>query len=249
MFTHDRFIFDGVDSMGLNVGLIWNSSGFQTQSVVKKTLNKDKNTLHSVDLAKQTFTIKVALFNDTFTEIMPMTVEKRREIIQWLCKDYFCAFQPYDNQHLFYYLIFTEVTRSYLNTDERGYIELKAECDSAYVATHFDVFKLDIDNEADIEIPNKGDIVTKPILEIAMRDKNSVRIRNRSNGKTLEIKDTLENETITIDCHDMYVKSNMTGNKYSKFNRVFIEFVTGMNLLEIEGNCRLKIKYQHYFLM
>ena len=37
-------------------------------------------------------------------------------------------------------------------------------------------------------------------------------------------------------------------NKYKDFNRVFLELPRGINLLEIKGNCKIKIKYQHYFI-
>ena len=249
MFCHDRFIFNSVDSLGMNVGIVWDKKGLQTQSMFKKTINADKNTVHSIDIAQQEIKVKIALFDDSFTNIVPMTISKRREIIDWLCRDYYLPFQSFDNQSVFYYVMFSDSTRNYVTSNEKGYIELTMKCDSAYACSHFDVYNITVDKEQSLRIPNKGDITTKPILEILALEDGEVEIKNRNNGQILKISNLTEEEVIDIDCNGMYIKSNMVKNKYKDFNRTFLELPRGINLLEIKGNCKVKIKYQHHFLI
>lgn len=249
MFNHDRFIFNNVDSMGMNVGIIWDKKGLQTQSMYKKTVNSDKNTVHSIDIGEQEIRVKIAMFDDDFTNIVPLTINKRREIIDWLCRDYYLPFQSFENQNIFYYVIFTEATRNYVNTNNNGYIELVMKCDSAYASSHFDIYNLTVDDSEDIRIPNKGDITAKPTIELLALSDGEVEVRNRNNGQVMKISNLKEEEVVDIDCSGMYIKSNMVRNKYKDFNRVFLEFPRGINLLEIKGHCKIKIKYQHQFLI
>lgn len=249
MFSHDRFIFNNVDSLGMNVGLIWDKKGLQSQNMFKRTINEDKGTLHSIDITKQEIKVKVALFDDDFTNIQPLTISKRREIVEWLCRDYYLPFQSFDNQNIFYYVIFSDATRSYVNTNEKGYIELTMKCDSSYASSHFDIYNLTVDKEETLRLPNKGDITARPIIELLALEDGEVEVKNRSNGQVLKITNLKTDEVIDIDCIGMYVKSNMVKNKYKDFNRVFLELPRGINLLEIKGHCKIKIKYQHQFLI
>ena len=249
MFCHDRFIFNNVDSLGMNVGIIWDKKGLQTQSMFKKTINEDKNTVHSIDIANQEIKVKIALFDDSFTNIEPMTISKRREIVDWLCRDYYLPFQSFENQSIFYYVMFSESTRNYIPVNEKGYLELTMKCDSAYCASHFDIYNIVVDGEESVRLPNKGDVTTKPIIELLALEDGEVEIRNRSNGQVVKIINLTEEEVVDIDCTGMYIKSNMVRNKYKDFNRVFLELPRGINLLEIKGKCKIKIKYQHHFLI
>ena len=248
MLIHDRFIFNNVDSLGMNVAIVWDKSGLQTQAMFKKTINEDKNTLHSTELSNQEFTIKIALFNDVFTSIVEMPINKRRELVEWLCKDYYLPFQTFENQSIFFYVMFSEVTRNYITNNNSGYLELKAKCDSAYCASHFDIYNLKCEDELFVELPNKGDIETKPTIEILALDDSGITIKNLTNGKTIELT-TQENEVIDIDCQGLYIKSSLVKNKYKEFNRTFITLPRGINRIKIEGNCKIKFKYQHHFLI
>ena len=249
MFCHDRFIFNNVDSMGMNVGIIWDKKGLQSQSMFKKTINEDKNTVHSIDISNQEIKVKIALFDDSFTNIEPMTISKRREIVDWLCRDYYLPFQSFENQSIFYYVMFSESTRNYIPVNEKGYLELTMKCDSAYCASHFDIYNIVVDGEESVRLPNKGDVTTKPIIELLALEDGEVEIKNRSNGQVVKIINLTEEEVVDIDCTGMYIKSNIVRNKYKDFNRVFLEFPRGINLLEIKGHCKIKIKYQHHFLI
>ena len=248
MLIHDRFIYNNIDSLGMNVAIVWDKSGLQTQAMFKKTVNEDKNTLHSTELSNQEFTIKIALFDDSFTNIVEMPINKRRELIEWLCRDYYLPFQTFENQNIFFYVMFSEITRSYITVTNTGYLELKAKCDSAYCASHFDIYNLRCEDELYVELPNKGDVETRPILEVLALDDKGIKIKNLTNGKSIEVS-TTENEVIDIDCQGQYIKSNIVKNKYKDFNRVFLTLPRGINRVKIEGNCKIKFKYQHHFLI
>lgn len=249
MFCHDRFIFNNVDSMGMNVAMIWEKNGLQTQSMFNKTINEDKNTVHSIDIATQEIKIKIALFDDSFTNIEPMTISKRREIVEWLCRDYYLPFQSYDNKSIFYYVMFTDSNRSYMTNNEKGFLELTMKCDSAYCSSHFDIYNITVKTEETVRIPNKGDITSKPTIELLALEDGDVEIKNRSNGQVMKITNLTKEEVVDIDCDRMYIKSNLVKNKYKDFNRVFLELPRGINLFEIKGDCKIKIKYQHHFLI
>ena len=257
------FIYDGKTSteMGLyNVRI--NHSGFVEtplwgQTNIQEDTSRKRLTSYFYGVTREPikFTVQFMLADENMQPKI-WTPEERNRIAKWLVPNVYKKFQTYDDLSKQYYAMITnEVNLNLIGT--KGYVELTFVTNSpfAWTEVYDDTFDLS-DNITTriIELENKSNVLAQyrpKLVEIELvNGETSVQLKNLTNGnKIMKFEGLTANETISIDCENEIMKSNLFGNNpFSKFNRgikrYWLDLISGVNQIEVTGMCIIKIRSQ-----
>lgn len=118
-------------------------------------------------------------------------------------------------------------------------------CDSPFAYMMPKEFAYDINDEETVVLHNRSSHngYYMPLMEISIRDGDSISIKNQSDGgrefsfSKLPVGKSL---TIAIDNQNQVITNNMDLNLYPYFNMRFMRLVRGDNVLQITGRANVK---------
>ena len=249
-----HFIFNGAKSYDMGVYKVEVDSTVHSRKVLgSRTVNyMDKRGRktplnYSLDYERITFEVTMLFGNPNGDPVRP-TSEMRSKVLGWLYSDEFEELVFTDNPEVVYYAIATEIgeLQSYGNG---ALCTITFETHSPNGWTKESVDQFNIDKKDRIEIMNPSNIYPMyyPTVVISAKEAGDVVITNYSDkGKKTELKKMRKNEVIVIDNENKIIYSELEGeNAFAKFNRGWIGFRKGLNILEVEGNVELTIIAQY----
>lgn len=106
-----------------------------------------------------------------------------------------------------------------------------------------DNFKIVIDGG--FEFVNHGDIECKPEIWITKIGDGNISLKNNTDGgKEFTFSNLKDGETIYIDNDNQYIESSLKNiYRYDDFNNYYLTLVRGHNLIKVNGNCKLNMRY------
>jgi phage-related protein len=169
----------------------------------------------------------------------------RREILSWLVgRNEFKPLQFHsDNYKGFtYYCVFTNASIIYINGECHGF-KLTANFDSPFARGEPTIVETTSGTHT-VTIMNKSDIRDGYIYPTVQFQGASLSIINSTDSATraFTFSDLENDETVIVDCETHIIKSNKSGEKYSKFtSKNWLQLRPGVNSLSITsaGNVRV----------
>ena len=259
-----HFIFDGIKSSDMDLKImriggddfvqtpLWGGVNIQ-ESVSKKRLVPY---FYGVTRDNLEFPPLQLVLCDKNMQPKIWTSNDRYKISKWLCHDTYKEFISSDDLGKRYKVIAEAQTDLHL-INTQGYMEVQFRCNSPYA---FSPVYINTENLSDniasktIILENMSNVqrVYNPLIEIELvNGETDVILTNLSNGgKAMKFIGLSPNETISIDCQNRIIKSNLFGsNPFAKFNvggkRFWMDLVYGQNLIRVEGMCIVKTKMEY----
>jgi predicted phage tail component-like protein len=205
-------------------------------------------------------------FSDSFDD------DKIRSVARSLKKDYYAPLVFSDNPERIFYAICVDNPRLIHTGSGTGNITLNFRCNSPYAYSSVYTSSIyDTDTTADssffatlfltptfsplgvtnITLVNNGDLSMRPIIYAKLLASDTFSIINLSNGgQQISFSGIAIGETITIDCQNEEIESDISTTTYRINNMTgeFLEIIRGNNILQVIGNIQLQFKYEYAFL-
>lgn len=173
---------------------------------------------------------------------LEFTQTEVRNIHKWLISNEYSKL-IIDNEKyngVFFNAIPKNITPEIIGDKIIGFV-IEWECDSpfayesssnTYTITN-DETTISFNNSTD-DLLNSG--VIRPKIEVKKIETGEWYIRNQTTNKTMHFSQLLDDETLSIDCENYVMCSDVANhNLYPYFNKTWLEFVTGENILTISG--------------
>lgn len=240
-FNACEFIFDGISSGQYNMTIAYLNNDRPDNITVSK---------HIIDIYKPKFG-KSKILNVTEDEIRsfeislvrstPINPHEINSISAWL--------MPKDNKYRKLYIDDEKYQGYYYNckvleieaTEINGYpyaIKCKVECDSLY--SYSNERKKTYNSPTlplTINFVNDSSEELKPLFKFKCSTQNgNISLQNQSTDKTMILSNLSLNETITINCAEQSIVSDLGYLRLKDFNKEFMDFKKGMNKLILSGN-------------
>jgi predicted phage tail component-like protein len=177
-----------------------------------------------------------------------------REVARWLDVEFYQPLTFSEDEEKVYYVIPVDSSSIIHNGLKQGYITLTFRCDSPYSYSHTKVtpwYDLSNVDTLTIEINNLGDKAILPELNILKTTDGNLTIANLSNkGEVTSFTSLLANEELYVNGENQIIETNIPNTwRYDNFNDQYLNLRYGKNVLQINGNCKLKFKYRYKFII
>ncbi len=178
------------------------------------------------------------------------TTEKRREVARWISNGKFNKFYSEDDPNKWYYIMHTGTAELQLSGLSQGYVEFNFQNISPF--TYSPIYEENYDFSTStssqiINLTNHGDLNLHPIVEITKVENGSVSIYNLSNGgEGFTLQNLVNDEIVTVD--NKYHRIETTDSivyRYDDFTGDYLSLPRGVNRVQIDGKCKLKIRFQY----
>ncbi|WP_437261275.1 distal tail protein Dit [Bacillus thuringiensis] len=176
-----------------------------------------------------------------------------REILNWLYQGYYQPLYFSEEPDRIYYCMPISDSKIVHNGLKEGYVQIKMRCNSPYIYSPMymtDLFDLsESKGKAKVILRNSGDVETFPEVSLTKIGDGKVTIINHSDGgKIFEILNLKDKEDIYINCEKELIETSLSGvYRYSNVVGDYLMLMYGDNQLEVEGNCKIKFRYQNRF--
>ena len=194
-----------------------------------------------------TFTLQICknLCDDSNMEI---SVDDLRDLTRWLCRKNFYKFKLIDDELSgVYFMASFNLSRIEIDGKLVG-VELNAVTNAPYGFAEDVVVRLDADADEELNIYNKSDLEGHiyPNLKITMNGSGDFEIRNKTENRTMEIRNVTDGEVITIDYPMIF--SNISEHKIQNdFNFIFFRLVSTfknrLNVITTSLPCSIELAY------
>jgi predicted phage tail component-like protein len=177
-----------------------------------------------------------------------------REVARWLDVEFYQPMTFSEDEEKVYYVIPTDSSSIIHNGLKQGYITLTFRCDSPYSYSHDKVtpwYDLSIQDVSTIEIRNIGDKSIIPEIYILKTTAGDLSIRNLSNkGELSSFKSLIADEELYVNGENQIIESSLLNTwRYDNFNDTHLTLYLGKNTLQIDGKCKIKLKYKYKFII
>lgn len=263
------FMFDNIKSTDFNITNVSISDGlYEEHLFARRTIVEEKirgrDKPYFVEIQKEPLSFQMRfIFNDKWDD------ELIFKVVQWLDVDYYKPLSFSENMDVIFYAMPVDDIAVIHNGLKQGYVTLNIRCDSPYsyspvqVSPWYECKLLEggtfispgqwVANGEDvgtiIELNNLGQHLIKPEMWIQKIGNGNVIIRNHSYGSEEFILTNLINgEMVYLNGENEIIESNLTRiNRYNDFNDNYLTFSYGINRLLVEGDCKIRFKYQYKF--
>jgi predicted phage tail component-like protein len=246
------FNFDGVDSESVGLSIVRIDSGIPSRKYIsgKEILETHPNNA----LSPYLFGIKrpPLTFKVTFTcEDEDMNDTKLYNLANWLITNEYKPFISYDNPSKVFYCM--GISESDFNTNGlgQGYFEVEFRCRDAFGWTIPSIVEYDLSTitvPTTIQVINYSNVLDlyEPEMEIELQDNNTgVSLVNLNHDNyTFSFSGLTIGETLTINNQKRKIESDVSANRFSKFNRNWFKLIKGVNNIQVTGKCIIKFKMQ-----
>jgi predicted phage tail component-like protein len=177
-----------------------------------------------------------------------------REVARWLDVEFYQPIIFSEDEEKVYYVLPVDSSSIIHNGLKQGYITLTFRCDSPYSYSHLKVtpwYDLSKVSSSTIEIKNMGDKLILPELFIVKATSGDLKITNMSNkGEVCSFTSLEENEELYVNGDNQIIDSNLPNTwRYDNFNDQYLTLYRGKNILQIDGQCKVKLRYKYKFII
>lgn len=175
-----------------------------------------------------------------------------RRTARWLSPDYYQELIFSNNPSRIFYAMPVQQSEFIHNGLKQGYLNLTFRCNSAYsygnvYVSH--VYESDTNGKY-INFKNNGDLNIYPEIVLEKVGSGDISIKNLSDGgKEMIFEDLEDEEVVYIDNEEEEIKTNIE-NKYrfDNHNDVFLKMLKGINKIKMQGEFKLKFRWQPILL-
>lgn len=217
------------------------------RSIVEQKVKGNPNPyLFRVDEEPLEFELTFA-FEETYDE------KKIREVIQWLYQDYYQPLYFSEEFDKIYYCMPVNDSSITHNGLKEGYVTLKMRCNSPYLYSPIymtDVYDLsESKGKTRVVLRNTGDVTTMPEISLTKIGDGKVTFINHSDhGRIFELINLKDKEDIYVNCEKELIETSRMGvYRYDSMIGDVPALLYGDNHFEIEGNCKVRFRYQNKF--
>ena len=242
------FYFDGVASTSKDILLVKTENGLykrhylpEREIISEQIINNDIPYIYGV----KNNPLRLSL---TFTldEGVKWSVAKRSEIARWFDNGKYNEFYTTDEPTRRYFLMYEGTSEFYDNGDNDGYIVVNFINISPY--TYSDLFTLDFTSTGTLSFvfTNSGDTVIVPEeIRITKSGTSSFEIVNVSNSNlSFKFDELINNEVVTVYPKTRHITTTSNFNRYIGFSGDYLNFIIGINNINVIGNAAVQIKYR-----
>jgi phage-related protein len=248
-----HFSFDGIRSEQMGVQLIELSDGFFVEhflgdrEIIKESIPGNDT---SYIFGYKSEPLRLQLTISPLEGIL--TTEKRRELARWLDCGKFAEFYTIKDINKRYFLMYVGSSNLYRTFNDQGYITINFENISpfTYSPAMEEIFDFSVITSPTIfQVENMGDNDVFPEMWIEKVGKGSLTITNLSDGgRVFRFNELEDGEIVHINTEHRHIKTSLANTyRYSSFNGNYLKFIYGVNRLQVEGKCRIKLKYRFSF--
>lgn len=182
------------------------------------------------------------------------TSELKDRVTMWLNNGKFNEFYSTDDKDRIYYLTYIGSPSLHRTGNHQGYIEVEFQNIDCYVRSQVyeDIFDFsNISGSTLLKTYNRGsNPLLYPKMWIEKVGRGDLIIRNRNDGnKEFKFTDLLNGENVYIDNKYKIIETDIPDRYiWNQFNNNYLQWVYGLNTLEITGKCKLKFNYRYEFL-
>lgn len=237
----------GVILVSTNSGVL-NEWGVKYQEGFSAYISKSNIFYYGENLNVEPITLQFALIDKNgFPAVW--TLEKRKEIIDWLVTKDFCPFVSEDDTSVVHYFKCTEYKKVFTH-EGKGILEVVMQPESQYAYTPVIQHYYKVDGECEFDINNIGNVEEKyyPKIEIIQLSDTyeDVVVENKSIYKEgFTICNLNQFERVVSDHLLKSVSSNMESFRLKDTNRKWLYLRRGINNISVRGNCEIKIITQY----
>lgn len=212
--------------------------------------NKSRNYLYKIQRTPQKF--KIELGFTTLTDDIARTVSKL------FCQDKFLPLIPNDTNRIYYCM---PVSSKISYVGGGGYISFDMVTFDEYSYSSLVTITKDYtgNTTAQFNITNEGDVSVYPELTITpLVSESTVKLTNITNSnKYIEFttdgsgNQLVANEVIVVDCEKEIITTNQLGlYRYDNMTTGgdYLELLSGVNTIKVDGSMLLTIKYKNKYL-
>jgi len=244
------FIFNGINSQAMGLYVVHMDSGevsnpFMSAQEIKEEecYNSHIPAFFGVKKKPLEFEITCSLLDEEFT------LAKKMELGRWLCKETYCDFISEDNPEIIYSVIMTNQADFMSVESFKGYFKLqfRANAPWGYSPSYLNTFDLStITVPTTITVTSYCNVLLNyyPEIEFTLASTNTgLSLKNLSNGGlTSTFTGLTQLETIYINNEKKQIISDLSLYRLSKFNKIWLKLVYGVNRIEVTGKCTLSFR-------
>lgn len=221
------------------------SSGERRTLVTSKNAYKNTTDLHGVKYDEPlVFDLIIGNSDGTFIDAY-----KERELKKWLLKNNrnWLQIDQDDIASISYHCIATEAQLIDVGA-YTGALLVTFQCDSpnAYSSlykksytTSSGTLTFNLNNNTDYD-----DYILCPKVIIKPSSNGNISIKNNTTNKTITINNCVTTETITLDSKNDIIESSNSRILIDKWNKNFLELISGINNITLTGNFLLQLEYR-----
>lgn len=253
MVLGKSFTFNGKnswDDFNLIIVDFDSSSGFEEPDTVQKLElttermgNNPKNVLINVKY-ENSLSFKIGICKSHCkNDDIEFTQTEVRNIHKWLISDEYLklTIDSPKFEGVFFNAIPINITPEIINDKIVGFV-IEWQCDSPFgYETITNTYTIEnnemtilFDNTTD-DLLNSG--IIRPQITVKKSGTGEWYINNKTTNRIMKFTQILNDETLHMDCENYVLVSDVKNhNLYNYFNRVWVEFISGINEIEIFGN-------------
>lgn len=169
-----------------------------------------------------------------------------RQIQDWLDQEYYKPLMFDSQPGRIYYAMLEGASSITHNGSQDGYVTLNVKCNSPY-SYSFPITH-ELTGNLEVVIFNEGDITVKPKANIIYHGADgNLTLTNASNGQNITFTNLQVDEEIFIDFENETILSSLEYlgvYRYDDHNDKWLELIVGDNLIEVLGDCSIKLTYE-----
>jgi phage-related protein len=232
----------GVTHVSLDSGLFEEQLGGNRTIVEQQNEQTDRRYYKRISLEPIELEMAI-MFNSKMTDT------QMDSIFLWLMQDYYKELYFENQLDRVYYCMPVSAPSVFHNGNGEGYIKLQMRCFDGYIYSREITNTYDLSSNyamgTEFYIYNDGHVDIHPLITIEAKEP-TIEINNKTTQENTKFTDLLVGEKITLDNETEEITTSINGvYRYSNHNDVFFRLVSPRNLVNIQGDCIVTIKYRY----
>jgi phage-related protein len=247
-----NFTYNGINSrdmgcshVSLNSGLYEENIGGNRTIIEQQNSQSDRRYYRRISIEPIEFEMTIML-NDSIINSQTATVDS---VIVWLMQDYYKELY-FDNEvDKIYFCMPISNPVFHHDGSGKGYIVLNMRCFDGYIYSSEITKVYDLSSNyamgTEFYIYNDGHADIYPLMIIEAKEP-TIEINNKTTQENTKFTGLLVGEKITLDNENEEITTSVNGvYRFSNHNDVFFRLIPPKNLVNIQGNCIVTLKYRY----
>ena len=243
------FTYDGVSSKEMGVTQVSVGNGlFEDSMMSTRTLEaetvRNRDSAYLKHVTREMISIEMTLYFDKGFDLRRLD-----KVRSWFDKDYYKPFY-FDEMPDRIVWALLESDMRLTHDGNQGYFTVSLRANSSY--WHTPVVATEYPESGVHQLINNGVGVSYPVYELYansnITESNPFRLKNIRTNEEMVVTEMAQGEKITIDTTNESVGSSLPNiYRYDSWNENYVVLATGNNLLEMEGDAHVVIKYRERY--